>query len=145
MTTAENYDAVVSGRSAIRQWKDHRGVPGTFVASLFPDGTSPDGGSDGLSLLEAMAVASARRAVADAGITCSDGGTLLVLSTTKGNVEWLDDGTHATERALPTASAAISDRANSCGQRLHLRPFCTYYRQPSAGDGTLRPCCRRRR
>lgn len=61
MTTAENYDAVASGRSAIRQWKDHRGVPGTFVASLFPDGTFPDGGSDGLSPLEAMAVASARR------------------------------------------------------------------------------------
>ena len=107
MTTAENYDAVASGRSALRQWKDHRGVPGTFVASLFPDGTFPGGGSDGLSPLETMAVASARRAVADAGITCSDGRTLLVLSTTKGNVEWLDDGTHATERALPTASAAI--------------------------------------
>lgn len=107
MTTAENYDAVASGRSAIRQWKDHRGIPGTFVASLFPDGTFPGGGSDGLSPLETMAVTSARRAVADAGITCSDGRTLLVLSTTKGNVEWLDDGKHATERALPTASAAI--------------------------------------
>lgn len=74
MTTAENYDAVASGRSAIRQWKDHRGVPGTFVASLFPDGTFPDGGSDGLSPLEAMAVASARRAVADAALPAPTAG-----------------------------------------------------------------------
>ena len=106
-TTSANYDAVMSGRTALRQWNGRRGVPGTFVASLFPDDTVSCEDPFGLSPLERLALASARRAVADAGITVAGGRTLLILSTTKGNIAWLGDGIHDDGRSLPSSSARV--------------------------------------
>ena len=107
LTTSENYAAVASDRTAIRHWPDCRGAPCGLLAQLFSDGVSPGLATDGLSPLEHMALCSARKAIADAGIFVAGGRTLLVLSTTKGNIGWLDDGVHDDERALPSSSAKV--------------------------------------
>lgn len=107
VTTSENFDAVMSGRSGIRQWHDCRGIHEDFAASIFPDGFFANIHEEGLSRFESLALCSARKALADAGIDKALGQTVFVLSTTKGNVEWLGDGVHSLERVLPSSSAKI--------------------------------------
>ena len=68
-TTAQNYEAVKAGRSAM----NHGDVSVT----------------QGLTRFEAMAVKSARHAIQDAGIDPSGNNVVLILSTTKANIEQL--------------------------------------------------------
>lgn len=106
-TTSENIDAVISGHASIGHYKDYRGVPGDYVASLFGEDDFDTLSEPGLSNLESIALASAMKAVADSGVDVKNQKTLFVLSTTKGNIEWLQDGKHTLERALPSSSARI--------------------------------------
>lgn len=82
--TEENFQAVLEGRSAIRRYEGWKGVREPFAASLFD--RSPFAGS-GLSFFDTLAIASARAAVAAAGIDAASPRTGIVLSTIKGNVE----------------------------------------------------------
>lgn len=110
-TTSENLDAVMAGRTAIRHHTDCRDIPGTFTASLFPNSCLSTMRNNGESLTEALAVASAKKAIATSGIDVTKGDTLLILSTTKGNVSWFGDGVHDTESILPSSSALVIARA----------------------------------
>lgn len=110
-TTSDNFDAVAEGRSSIRQWEKLYGVPGTIAASIFNEDYGSAESTDGCSRLEHYAIASAAQAVADAGIDAANDRTLFILSTTKGNVEWLGNNRYNTERSLPGSSAiTIAER-----------------------------------
>ena len=104
-TTAANYEAVLSGRTSIRQWHEEKGVPGDFYASLFSSSDYKELSDNGFSRLEQMALSSIRKAIAEANIDVKDSRTLLILTTTKGNVEWLGNEEHPIERTLPSSSA----------------------------------------
>ena len=88
-TSAENYKAVRDGKSALSAYPaGSRGVQETFCASLFTDEQNRAMAIPGLTLFEAAVVASAKKAIAESGVQVSDGKTVLILSTTKGNTDF---------------------------------------------------------
>jgi 3-oxoacyl-[acyl-carrier-protein] synthase-1 len=74
-TTAQNYEAVKAGRSV-----------------NLTKGTVPIVRSEGLTRFEAMAVKSAKCAIQEAGIDPGKDNVVLILSTTKANIEVLSQG-----------------------------------------------------
>ena len=74
-TTAQNYEAVKAGRSV-----------------NLTKGTVPIVRNEGLTHFEAMAVKSARHAIQEAGIDPGKDNVVLILSTTKANIEVLSQG-----------------------------------------------------
>lgn len=90
-SSAENYRAVKDGKSGIRAYTPgSNGVPEAFAASLLSDAQKAQLEAEAPeTFFEAMAEASARRALADAPSGVLDGRTILIISSTKGAV---DDG-----------------------------------------------------
>lgn len=74
-TTAQNYEAVKAGRSV-----------------NLTKGTVPIVRNEGLTRFETMAVKSAKRAIQEAGIDPGKDNVVLILSTTKANIEVLSQG-----------------------------------------------------
>ena len=98
--SARNFEAVLTGESALTLQEGTFGVPEPFVASLLkrPEGDRP--------LFDSLIIDSARKAAADAGIDPSDRRCGIVLSSIKGNVENLgkmDVSLAASARALADA------------------------------------------
>lgn len=106
MTTDENFEAVAAGRDSIRQWHNHRGVPNDFTASLFSDEQLADLQISVYTLFESLAITSARKAIAESGWRVDNGSTVLVISTTKGNIGELDGEKLDDSAILPGRSAA---------------------------------------
>ncbi len=91
-TTEENLTAIADGRVALRKFaKGSFGTADEFTASL---DVEPSDISDGLTDFENIAIKSIKKALAEsrskgAHIDTSGSGTILILSTTKGNIEEL--------------------------------------------------------
>lgn len=100
-TTCENYQAVISGKCALKQYSLPDGS--LYTASLFPEEERRD--DEEYTFFEQLCIASATDAIARAGIDVSSSRCRFFLSTTKGNVHILAKGD--TERALPGTSATI--------------------------------------
>ena len=94
--TASNYNAVLKGISHLRLHQGLWGVPEPFMASLFEDGVIKDGfaaiGDPAQhSRFEQLCILSVAEALSHAPqVDITSPHTLLVLSTTKGNVEALN-------------------------------------------------------
>ena len=86
-TPAENFAAVRRGESALRRYEGMFGVREPFVASLMDRflWTSP-----GRTFFDSIVIEAARRAVEAAGIDPASPRTAFVLSTIKGNIEFID-------------------------------------------------------
>ena len=86
-TPAENFAAVRRGESALRRYEGMFGVKEPFVASLMDRDrwTVP-----GRTFFDSIAIEAARRAVQAAGIDPASPRTAFVLSTIKGNIEYID-------------------------------------------------------
>ena len=102
-TTEQNYQAVKAGRSALCRYTDHWHLPEPFTASLFSEAQWQAMATDGLTPFEALATASIRRALKDTAVDPSDHRVVFILSTTKGNVDQLNQET--TEDLSPGLSA----------------------------------------
>lgn len=89
MTAQENWEAVLSGKSAMRRLERWRNIPESFVASAFTDAQIEALAVEGYSRFESMVLRSVEDAVSRSGIDTGDGRTLFVLSTTKADVEQL--------------------------------------------------------
>lgn len=109
-TAATNYAAVSQGRSGVKAWQEHWEIPGTFMASLFDEGLLAHVRKDGLTRLESLALASIHDAMSGMDLSPKRERTMLVLSTTKGNIELLGTDT-ASERVLPISSAVMIAKA----------------------------------
>lgn len=93
-TSKDNARAVREGRSVLQPHdRGTREMDAPFCASLFTDEESSAFALDGLSRFEALAVSSARAALKNAPFDVSAADVLLVVSTTKGNVELLTEQT----------------------------------------------------
>ena len=97
-TTAENWSAVVDGRSGLRPYPHRFGLPEPFFASLFDEDkvnefflNLPHKQEENYTKVEKLAILSATDAIANAGIDPADPQVVFVFSTTKGNVELLED------------------------------------------------------
>ena len=86
-TPAENFAAVRRGESALQRYEGMFGVREPFVASLMDRSlwTSP-----GRTFFDSIVIEAARRAVEAAGIDPASPRTAFVLSTIKGNIEFID-------------------------------------------------------
>ena len=86
-TPAENFAAVCRGESALRRYEGMFGVKEPFVASLMDreKWTAP-----GRTFFDSIVIEAARRAVDAAGIDPASPRTAFVLSTIKGNIEYID-------------------------------------------------------
>ena len=86
-TPAENFAAVCRGESALQRYEGMFGVREPFVASLMDRGlwTVP-----GRTFFDSLVIEAAQRAVEAAGIDPAGRRTAFVLSTIKGNIEFID-------------------------------------------------------
>ena len=86
-TPAENFAAVCRGESALQRYEGMFGVCEPFVASLMDRSlwTAP-----GRTFFDSIVIEAARRAVEAAGIDPASPRTVFVLSTIKGNIEYID-------------------------------------------------------
>ena len=86
-TPQENFEAVCRGESALQRYEGLFGVKEPFVASLMDRSrwTIP-----GKTFFDSIVIEAARRAVEAAGIDPSNSRTAFVLSTIKGNIEFID-------------------------------------------------------
>ena len=86
-TPAENFAAVRRGESALQRYEGMFGVREPFVASLMDRErwTAP-----GRTFFDSIVIEAARRAVEAAGIDPASPRTAFVLSTIKGNIEFID-------------------------------------------------------
>lgn len=100
-TTRANYDAVMAGYCALKQYSLPDGS--LYTASLFPEEERHDDEKN--TLFEQLCIASASDAIARADIDPASPRCRFFISTTKGNVHLLAKG--ETERALLGTSAAI--------------------------------------
>ena len=86
-TPAENFAAVCRGESALQRYEGMFGVREPFVASLMDRSlwTAP-----GRTFFDSIVIEAARRAIEAAGIDPASPRTAFVLSTIKGNIEFID-------------------------------------------------------
>lgn len=88
-TTKENYLSVKEGRSALSSHDSWRGIPHPFTASLFDCSQEMCICMEGFTRFEALAIRSIREALSHVDIDIASDRTVLILSTTKANVEEL--------------------------------------------------------
>lgn len=120
MTTAENYAAVKAGRSALRRYEGHWGLPEPFVASLMErekvdDAFSKITDNEQYTFFEKMIILSASIALADAKIDAASERVLFILSTTKGNVFLLDKR----EKGFPESRVLLGEAAMQMTRFFH--------------------------
>lgn len=111
-TTKENYRSVKEGRSALSVHDGWRGIPESFTASLFSSEQEKALHIEGFTRFESIAIHSIKEALSQISIDVASERTVLVLSTTKANVEELAsaedaDGAYCT----PGQSAVRISRA----------------------------------
>lgn len=115
LTSGENYENLMAGRSGIRRHESMGNVQTPFMLSRIERGTI-DGmcielgiDTDRYTFFEKMLLTSASKAIAQAGIDARSDRVLFVISTTKGNVALLGDNPKGfgSERVLLGTSARI--------------------------------------
>ena len=107
-TTEQNYQTVLSGVSALKSYKGLWGLPEPFAASLFSEEQKDVLVLEGYTFFEALAIRSVREALSHTHLDVASERVVLILSTTKGNIESLGE-----ERYFPSESA--SNIAKSIG------------------------------
>ena len=111
-TTQQNYQAVKSGRSALAR-HDHRwALPESVTASLFTEEQEGRFMVSGLSRFESMVVTSVRQALSQTALDVSQPNVVLIISTTKADVELLEQvsplqGTSGEVASLSPADSAL--------------------------------------
>lgn len=96
-TSEENFKAVLAGESMLKKREGTFGLPEPFCASLFDrKGIAPlldkEVGIDtDLTFFEKLCVLSAKRAIKDCNLSPRENNVIFILSTTKGNVDRLEE------------------------------------------------------
>ena len=104
-TTEMNYQAVKSGISSLRRYDHLWGVPEPFTASLFSSEQQKQYRIDGLTRFESLAYCSVKEAIRHTNIDLSSHRVVFILSTTKANIELLEDSTTPPSMLYPGISA----------------------------------------
>ena len=114
-TTAQNYEAVKAGRGLLRRYEGQWGIPEPFCASLFSEEQNQTLAIEGLTRFESLVVRSARSAIQEAGIDPSQQRVVLILSTTKANIELLEAGGRRQGLREPGPAEAVKRIAEVLG------------------------------
>lgn len=95
LSTDENFNAILTGESMLRVHSDKFGLSEAFCGSLFNREElskiikNEIGICNGLSFLEELCIFSAKRAINACNLSVKEHNVVFILSTTKGNVEYL--------------------------------------------------------
>ena len=106
-TTEENYQAVMSGCSALKRYEGLWGLPDPFAASMFSEEQKAMLAIEGYTFFEALAIRSIREALTHIWLDIASERTCLILSTTKGNVEQLGTPNYYPSKAAQRIAEAI--------------------------------------
>ena len=106
-TTEQNYRAVLSGSSALKRHEGLWGLPEPFAASLFSEELRAALAIDGHTFFESIAIRSIREALTHTRLDVASERVVLIVSTTKGNVEWLDTPHYYPSEAAQAIAQAI--------------------------------------
>ena len=98
MTSAQNFQAVKAGRTALASHEGLWDIPEPFTAAILPKELNDQIARKGLTRFESMVIASASEALAKTEFEISSPRVVFILSTTKANVELL---------GTPMATSAI--------------------------------------
>ena len=104
-TSRANYEAVKAGRSALASHKGLWDIPEPFTAALFTETQRDLMTYDGFTHFESLVIKSACEALAETKFEISSPRVVFILSTTKANVELLDDTTASSAMLHPGESA----------------------------------------
>ena len=115
-TTRENYEAVRAGKSALAVAPARAGLPLRHCAAAFSGQQWAEMAVEGLTRFESLALRSLQDALSRTAVDPSSGRTVLILSTTKGNVEELGP-----EPARDGAYGAPGEAARKIAARLGMR------------------------
>ncbi len=88
-TTQQNYEAVKAGRSALER-HDRWALPESVTASLFSEEQEKRFTVNGLTRFQSMAITSIRQSLSQTTLDVSQPNVVLILSTTKADVELLE-------------------------------------------------------
>ena len=88
-STEENYRAVRAGSSALACYEGWRDIPERFAASIFSEEQIAKIGIEGFSRFESLVIYSIKEALNHCKVDIASPRTLLVLSTTKANIDEL--------------------------------------------------------
>jgi len=106
-TTEENYRAVLAGRSALKRYAGLWGLPEPFAASLFNEEQKATLALEGYTFFEALAIRSIRTALTYTSLGNDFSRIVLILSTTKGNIESLGEARYYPSEAAQRIAEAI--------------------------------------
>lgn len=88
-TTEQNFQALKSGCSALLRYDSWNGLPEPFVGSIFTEEQNAELSIDGFTRFESLIIRSVSEALQSADVDVKSERTLLVISTTKANIEEL--------------------------------------------------------
>ena len=110
-TTRENYLAVKAGRAKLCRYEHHWQIPEPFTASLLTEEQNQRLKIEGLTRFEAMACHSIEGALRQTNLDVKAKNVVLILSTTKGNIELLAEQPADKSPIYPgTAAQHIADK-----------------------------------
>ncbi len=90
-TTAANFSALQAGQTSVKKQFDKETASEPFFASLFDKSETFFKDIDGdYTRFERLAIASVSKALGNTKIDASDGKTVFILSSTKGNISLLE-------------------------------------------------------
>ena len=127
MTTAENYQAVRAGSSAIACHTDKWHLPEPFAASLFSDEQMASLMVEGHTRFESIVIRSIREALSHTALDVTSPRVVLIISTTKGNIELLEVDTSAPDSSTPSPSPSLSGASSQ-----DIYPSCAAQRIAAA-------------
>ena len=105
MTSAQNYQAVKAGRSALAPYSNLWDIPEPFTAALFSETQWQAMAREGLTRFESLVMHSVTQALEGTSIDSSSPRVVFILSTTKANIELLGDPEATPELLHPGESA----------------------------------------
>lgn len=103
MTSAENLAQIYAGRSALSRYESKWGLPDPFFASLFTNEQITSLSKEGCSFFESVAIHSISEALSQVRHDVLSMRTILIVSTTKANIELI--GRTNTDTFLPSVAA----------------------------------------
>ena len=114
MTSSGNFEAVMRGESRLQYYEHAFGLPEPCFISLFEDEridrafeTIYDYGVKDYTKMEKAAILAAHQAIAEANIAADRDNVIFILSTTKGNVDLLENNPYEPERPYLWRSAQL--------------------------------------
>lgn len=105
-TTDDNYRAVREYRSRLERYDSWRGIPESFVASMFDAEQRAALAIGGYTLFESMVIRSVADALTRCEVDVESSRTVFILSSTKGNVDELSGDGAASSAYLPLGHTA---------------------------------------